>query len=285
MNDMIHNIMEKRGLPILAGIFILLFIVEFLFELRARRQEKIKRAIINAVFAIPGFIALRLLLLPAMVWIAYKSEAWQVGLNHLYELPWWLEGAIAFFLLDYTNYLWHILNHKVPLLWRFHIVHHTDIDLDVTTAIRFHAGETVASVFYRGLAVLMIGASPALVLVYEIVFEAATQFHHSNWKLPFPIEKSLNRIFVTPRMHGIHHSVIRSETDSNYAVIFSLWDRIHKTVNLDIPQKEIITGVSMYQNPNELTVGYLFKLPFTKIRKWNADAPPRAGLNRNKLRQ
>lgn len=271
MNDIIHDIMEKRGMPVLVGVFIFLFIIESFYQLRVPREPKIKRAVINALVAIPGFIVLRLLLLPAMVWIAYKNEVWQVGLNHLYDLPWWLEGAMAFLLLDYSNYLWHILNHKVPLLWRFHLVHHTDVDLDVTTALRFHAGEMIASVFYRGFAVLVIGASPILVLVYEIIFEAATQFHHSNWKLPLRIEKALNRIFVTPRMHGIHHSVIRSETDSNYSVIFSFWDRLHHTVNLDIPQREITTGVPAYGNAKELTVAYLLKLPFTKIRAWQAD--------------
>ena len=284
MNEIIHDIMEKKGLPILLGIFALLFILESVSELRIRKEKRIKRGIINALFSIPGFIALRLLLLPAMVWIAYKNQEWQIGLNYLYELPWWIEWVIAFFLLDYTNYLWHIVNHKVPLLWRFHIVHHTDIDLDVTTAIRFHAGEMIASVFFRGFAVFIVGAAPILVLVYEIFFEAATQFHHSNWKLPFRLEKVLNWIFVTPRMHGIHHSIIRKETDSNYSVIFSFWDRMHRTVNLGIPHNEIITGVPVYSDPKELTVGYLLKLPFTKIRQWKEDGPSRGGQNKNGLR-
>ena len=284
MNEIIHDIMEKKGLPILIGIFAFLFIMETISELRVRKEKRIKRAIINAIFAIPGFIALRLLLLPAMVWVAYKNQEWQIGLNYLYALPLWLEAVIAFFLLDYTNYLWHILNHRVPVLWRFHIVHHTDIDLDVTTAIRFHAGEMIASVFFRGLAVFIVGATPVLVLVYEIFFEAATQFHHSNWKLPFGFEKVLNRIFVTPRMHGIHHSVIRNETDSNYSVIFSFWDRIHRTSNLGIPHHEVITGVPAYSNPNELTVGYLLKLPFTKIRTWKAQRHARHTQDKHELR-
>src|SRR5688500_18084779 len=180
MNSLIDEIMTRKGLPILIGIFVLLFIMESVSQLRARKENRIKRAIINSGVAIPGFIALRLLLLPAMVWIAYKNQEWKIGLNYLYEFDVWVEGAIAFLLLDYTNYLWHVLNHRVSWLWRFHIVHHTDIDLDVTTAIRFHAGEMIWSVFYRGFAVFILGASPLLVLIYEIVFESATQFHHSN---------------------------------------------------------------------------------------------------------
>lgn len=283
MNEIIHDIMDKKGVPVLIGIFAFLFLMESISHLRLRKQKRMRRVFINSIFAIPGFLGLRLLLLPAMVFIAYKNEDWKIGISYLYELPLWLEGAIAFLVLDYTNYLWHIVNHKVPFLWRFHLVHHTDIDLDVTTAIRFHAGEMIASVFYRGLAVFAVGASPILVLIYEIVFEAATQFHHSNWKLPFMLERFINRIIVTPRMHGIHHSIIRNETDSNYSVIFSFWDRLHGTINLNIPQNEIITGVPVYGDPKELTLGYLLKLPFTKIRNWRADIPARGKENKNKL--
>jgi sterol desaturase/sphingolipid hydroxylase (fatty acid hydroxylase superfamily) len=102
----------------------------------------------------------------------------------------------------------------------------------VTTALRFHFGELVGSVFYRGAFVFLSGASPLNVLFYEVAFEGATQFHHGNWRLPLKVERGLNRVFVTPRMHGIHHYVIREETDSNYSVIFSFWDRLHNTMRL-----------------------------------------------------
>lgn len=275
--------MDKKGAPILIGLFLLLFVMESVRELRSRKQKRMTRMFINGIVAVPGFLALRLLLLPSMVWIAYQNESWKFGISYLYDLPLWVEGFIVFLLLDYGNYLWHILNHKVPLLWRFHLVHHTDVDLDLTTAIRFHAGEMVTSVFFRGLAVLVTGASPLQVLIYEIFFEAATQFHHSNWKLPIRFERALNKLIVTPRMHGIHHSIKRSETDSNYSVVFSFWDRIHGSVNLNIPQSAIITGVPVYNDPKELTVGYLLKLPFTRIRKWEAKVPPRGDEHKNQL--
>jgi sterol desaturase/sphingolipid hydroxylase (fatty acid hydroxylase superfamily) len=284
MNEIIHNIIDRKGAPILLAIFAILFLLEGVLRLRVRKEKRIRRVLINTIFAIPGFIGLRLLLLPAMVFIAYKNQDWKIGINYLYEMPWLIEGAIAFLFLDYTNYLWHILNHKVPLLWRFHLVHHTDVDLDVTTAIRFHVGEMITSVFYRGLAVFLMGASPMLVLIYEIVFEAATQFHHSNWRLPFLLEKFLNRLIVTPRMHGIHHSIVRRETDSNYSVIFSFWDRLHRTINLSIPQDEIVIGVPVYDKPQELTIGYLLKLPFTKIRPWKDGSPSRVHKNKDELR-
>jgi sterol desaturase/sphingolipid hydroxylase (fatty acid hydroxylase superfamily) len=194
----------------------------------------------------------------------------QWGLNYRIKARGFAKSLLTFLILDYSNYLWHVLNHKLSLLWRFHIVHHSDPDLDVTTAIRFHFGELIGSVFYRGAFVFLSGATPLNVLVYEILFEGATQFHHSNLRLPYKTEKILSKVIVTPRMHGIHHSNIRQEADSNYAVIFSFWDRLHNTILLNVPQDKVVIGVPAYSDPAELTIGYLLKLPFTKIRKWEA---------------
>jgi sterol desaturase/sphingolipid hydroxylase (fatty acid hydroxylase superfamily) len=189
------------------------------------------------------------------------------GINYLYEGAGWIKFAVAFLLLDYS--IPGIFFCTKFLCWRrFHLVHHTDLDLNITTAFRFHFGELIGSVFYRDAFVLLSGARPIIVLLYEILFEAATQFHHSNWKLPFKLEKGLNKIIVTPRMHGIHHSQVRNETDSNYSVIFSFWDRLHSTARLNVAQDTIVIGVPTYQNAEELTPGYLLKLPFTKIRQW-----------------
>jgi len=265
---MIHTIFDKIGVPILLFLFVALFVLESKYQLRKRVQARFKRIVINFIVSIPAFTLLRFLFLPVMVWLAHKNGSLHFGLNYLYELPAWLEGFIAFLILDYGNYVWHILNHKLPFLWRFHLVHHTDHDLDITTAFRFHFGELIGSVFFRGAITFLSGASPVTVLIYEIFFEAATQFHHSNWKLPFAFEKMLNKLIVTPRMHGIHHSVIRAETDSNFSVIFSFWDRIHKTINLNKPQQQVVIGVPSYDDLKELTIGFLLKLPFTTIRPW-----------------
>jgi sterol desaturase/sphingolipid hydroxylase (fatty acid hydroxylase superfamily) len=265
---MIHRVFDLYGFIILILLLVVLFVLESIFKLRRRLQPRFKRIIINTLLSIPAFALLRFMLIPVMVLLASKNETWHFGLNYLYALPAWLENIIAFILLDYGIYWWHIILHRMPLMWRFHLVHHTDIDMDVTTAFRFHFGEMFGSVIYRGALVLLIGASPLMVLIYEIVFEAETQFHHSNTKLPFQFEKLLNKLIVTPRMHGIHHSIIKKETNSNYATIFSCWDRLHKTIRLNIHQDEIIIGVPAYHDANELTVGKLLKLPFTKIREW-----------------
>ena len=107
MNELIHDIIDTKGAPILLVIFAVLFLLEGFLRLRVRKEKRIRRLFINTIFALPGFIGLRLLLLPAMVFIAYKNQDWKIGINYLYEIPGWIEGGIAFLLLDYTNYLWH----------------------------------------------------------------------------------------------------------------------------------------------------------------------------------
>ena len=265
---MIKSVFDTYGVIILITIFAILFLVESKYQLRNRVQGRWRRIFINSIVSIPAFALLRLLFIPAMVWLAVQNEQWRFGLSYLWEAPQWINFTISFLLLDYSNYIWHILLHKLPVLWRFHLVHHTDLDLDISTAFRFHFGEMIGSVIFRGAAILLIGVSPVLVLIYEIAFEAATQFHHSNMKLPFRLEKILNYFIVTPRMHGIHHSMIRKETDSNYSVIFSFWDRIHNTVRLNVHQHEIVIGVPHYADEKELTIGHLLKMPFTRIRPW-----------------
>lgn len=267
--DILHQIMDRIGFPILSGWFLLLFYLESKYQLRRRVQSRLGRIFTNSTVGIISYAFLRLAFLPAVVWLAYHNQQdWQVGLNYWYDGPAMLKFITVFLMLDYFNYLWHILLHKLPILWRFHYVHHTDLDLDVTTAIRFHFVELIASILFRGAIIILTGASPLLVLIYEIVFEAATNFHHSNWKLPYGLEKKLNWLIVTPRMHGIHHSIVQKETDSNYSVIFSFWDRLHQTVRLNVFQDEVIIGVPSHRDATELTAWNLIKMPFSKMRPW-----------------
>ena len=263
---MIHSIFDIIGVPILVIVFLFLFVLESKFQLRKRVQQRWKRIFINSIVSLPAFTLLRFLMLPVIVWVCQINQTYHFGVAYLFELPFWMESIIVFLILDYGNYGWHLLNHKFTFLWRFHLVHHTDHDLDISTAFRFHFGEMIGSVIFRGTISFLSGATPLQVIVYEIIFEAATQFHHSNLKLPFTFERILNYIIVTPRMHGIHHSVIKAETDSNYSVVFSFWDRLHNTAKLNVKQDSIVMGAAQYRNKEEFTVGYLLKMPFTKIR-------------------
>src|SRR4051812_20953529 len=135
---MIRAIFDSYGAPILLVIFIVLFLLESKLALRKRVQNRWKRILINFFLSLPAFTLLRILFIPAMLWLSIQNQSWQFGMNQLYEVPAIVEAIIAFLLLDYSNYFWHILLHKLPILWRFHLVHHTDLDLDISTAFRFH---------------------------------------------------------------------------------------------------------------------------------------------------
>jgi sterol desaturase/sphingolipid hydroxylase (fatty acid hydroxylase superfamily) len=168
--------------------------------------------------------------------------------------------------MDLAFYYWHLANHKVPVLWRFHNVHHIDPDLDVSTSFRFHFGEIALSAIFRIIQISIIGITPAAFLIYEICFTVNTIFQHSNIKLPIKFERILNKIIVTPRMHAIHHSQYRTETDSNYSTVFSWWDRLHKSIRLNIPHKDIVIGVPGYTKPGDNNLCNVLLLPFKKQR-------------------
>jgi len=227
----------------------LLALAETCAPLRRRVRPRGERLAVNAVVALGAALAVRLALVPVGVVVAAVAERGGFGLLHWLAAPAALAWPAGLLLLDYTMYVWHRLNHRVPLLWRFHLVHHTDLDLDVSTALRFHAGELLLSCGWRAVQVAAIGPSVALVLVFEVVFETATVFHHSNWRLPPALDRALTAVVVTPRMHGIHHSTLEAETNSNWSVMTSWWDRLHRTLRLDRPAETLVIGLPAYREP------------------------------------
>jgi sterol desaturase/sphingolipid hydroxylase (fatty acid hydroxylase superfamily) len=246
---------------VLGALALLLLALEAGRPLRHRGRPRRERLTTNAAVAVLAAATMRVAVLPVAALAASWAASAGLGALRLVALHPLVAGGLGIVLLDYTTYLWHRLNHRWPLLWRFHSVHHTDLDLDVTTAFRFHVGELLASVVYRSLQVVVVGADLALLLVYEVVTEAATLFHHSNWRLPLGLERALNRLVVTPRMHGIHHSIVEAETNANWSVIFSVWDRLHRTLRVDVPQDQIVIGLPAYRDPAQLTFWKLLALP------------------------
>ncbi len=261
-----YRILDFPGGPLLVALFVALLLLEGLYPLRSRTLPRWPRVFQNAAVSAAALVLMRLALIPGEMWAAHTARESRFGVANLLPGPAVAQAVVAFLLLDYTLYIWHRLTHRVPFLWRFHDVHHTDLDLDASTALRFHFGEMGLSAVYRSAGVALVGASPALVLIYEVVFEAATAFHHSNWRLSPPVERVLNLLIVTPRMHGIHHSVVRSETDSNWSTIFSWWDRLHRTYRMDVPQDSVTIGLPAYREPAELTVFELLSMPFRRQR-------------------
>jgi len=234
--------------------------------LREERESKLTRSARNLTVAAAGAAALRLTEAPLAERLTALVERKRWGLLKLVRLPAWLEVAAALVLLDYTLYLWHVLAHRAPLLWRFHVVHHIDLDLDATTALRFHFAELVLSVPWRAAQILVLGVSPLALSVWQTLLMLSVLFHHSNVRLPVELERKLNLLVVTPRMHGIHHSTVEGETNSNWSSGLTLWDRLHGTLRLDVPQEAIDIGVPAYREPREVGLTQMLSLPFGEER-------------------
>ena len=227
----------------------------------------------NLTLAASGALALRLLEQPVVEPLSRAVERQGRGVLPQLGLPRWLETLAALAILDYTLYVWHVLTHKIPWLWRFHVVHHTDLDLDATTAIRFHFGELIVSIAWRALQVRVIGVSPRILRCWQAATLASIVFHHSNLRLPIGLERILVKLVVTPRMHGIHHSVVPEETASNWSSGLTVWDRLHGTLRLDVPQHAVTVGVPAYRDPDELSPRRLLRMPFGPQRpSWQSRA-------------
>ncbi|MCH7963811.1 MAG: sterol desaturase family protein [Bacteroidetes bacterium] len=249
-------------------IFLFLLSLEHFFPLRNKTYSLVVRLLINASLSVISFMVVFFLVSPAAKnAISWSSEN-SFGILNLIKLPAVIEGIIAFLLMDLAFYYWHLANHKVPVFWRFHNVHHIDPDLDVSTAFRFHFGEIALSAIFRIIQISIIGITPAAFFIYEICFTANTIFQHSNVKLPIRFERILNKIIVTPRMHAIHHSQFRTETDSNFSTVFSLWDHLHKSIRLNIPHKDIVIGVPGYTKSGDNNLDNVLLLPFKKQRDY-----------------
>lgn len=261
-------ILDFYGAPLVALLFAALFVLQRKFPLQEQKCSVWRRTFVNLLYSLPGFAMLRLLLVPLPYMAALWAQKNGFGLLNWLQLSPGLNAICGVIIFDYAYYWWHIATHKVPLLWRFHNVHHTDLDLDVSTAARFHAGEILLSVPFRMAWAAVTGIAPLSLLIFEVIFECATQFHHSNWRLPQRVERALNFMLITPRLHGIHHSIVQREADSNWGTIFSFWDRLHGSRRADVAPHEITIGVPAWREESELDVLKLWKMPFMPQRAW-----------------
>lgn len=264
MNETLRN-----WIPWIVGAwFMLLFGIERVRPLRRPTRPGWSRLGLNAAAVTLALGVAAVTVAPTITAALDWTRHAEFGLLRLVGLPPRLSLAAGILLLDLTFYWWHRLNHAWPLLWRFHNVHHIDPDLDSTTAFRFHAGEIAYSTAFRVVQIGLIGPSALTIAVYELLFLSGTVFHHSNVRLPVGLERALNLVFVTPRMHGVHHSVIRDETDSNYSVVFRWWDALHRSLRLNVPQDNIRIGVAGYTRPEDNSLVSVLVLPFRRQRDY-----------------
>ena len=256
----------------ITGLVILIVGAAMLFAeqrapLRPRVEPKLRRVVRNLTVGGVSLAFTSLLQAPLLQPVAAWISREHIGLLQQVSWPRWLEIVLAVLLLDYTLWWWHWATHRVPLLWRFHLVHHVDRDLDASTALRFHFGELVLSIGARALQMILIGVDPYALWLWQTILFASILFHHSNLRFPLALERVLVRFFVTPRMHGIHHSNYLNETNSNWSSILSWWDYAHRTMRLDVPQSEVVIGVPAYAKEADVTIGKLLIMPFKRQRR------------------
>jgi sterol desaturase/sphingolipid hydroxylase (fatty acid hydroxylase superfamily) len=253
---------------LLGVAYVSFFLFERVFPLRRPKAQLLPRLAVNIVISVAAFAAAALLVQPATVAMLDLAGTTPLGLIPVLGISGVAEVILAFLLLDLTFYYWHVANHRIRFLWRFHNVHHIDPDLDVSTAFRFHFVEVGFSAAFRAGQVALIGPSIAAYVIYEAAFQLGTLFHHSNVRLPLSIGRALNLFVVTPRMHGIHHSDIREENMSNFGVVLSWWDRLHRTWRVNVPQDQVTIGIPGYAEHGDNKVPRCFWLPFTRQRAY-----------------
>ena len=249
---------------ILLATYAGLFWAERRFPLRRQTEPAAARDGRNLAMAGLSAVALSLLQAPIVDPLARAVERRRWGLLKRLDLPAWLEIPLAVALMDYSLYVWHVWTHRGPL-WRFHQVHHVDLDMDASTALRFHFGEMAASIPYRAAQVALIGVGPRAFAIWQTFLMLCIGFHHANIRLPSGVERWIAPILVTPRNHGVHHSLIEAETNSNWSSGLSIWDRLHGTAR-PAGGHEITVGVPAYRDREELTLWPLLTMPFRRQR-------------------
>lgn len=258
------------------GIFLALAILELALPRRTPGQGKARRWLTNLTIAGIDSLVLRLMALMAVPVAAVAAAAWAEtqgwGLLNAVSWPAWLEIILAMIVLDLAIYGQHVASHKIPLLWRLHKVHHTDVDFDVTTAVRFHPVEIALSMLWKIVVVFALGASPWAVVLFEITLNGCAMFNHANIALPGWLDKIIRATLVTPDMHRVHHSIHRDEHDTNYGFCLSVWDRLFRTYTSQ-PRDGHLTmtiGQKMHLNDDPKRLSWSLSLPFLPQRTTSA---------------
>lgn len=255
--------MDQIRLSIFIGVFLLMLILEQFIPRHPTVDSKGRRLAINLGLTFLNTGLVKLLFGAAAAGVAAYAESRGWGLLNILKVPDGINILISVLVLDFSIYWQHVLVHTVPLFWRFHIVHHSDLDLDVSSGFRFHPVEIVFSMLYKIMIVLLLGPSVIGVVVFEAILNGMAQFSHSNITLPLGLDRALRWVLVTPDMHRIHHSVERDETDSNYGFNLSIWDRWFGSYNADgrKAQPKIDIGVPQFRKPDDVSFGKLIVMP------------------------
>ncbi len=246
------------------AVFVAVAVLERLAPRRPLATSRARRWASNLGLLALNPLSVRAVFPALPVGLALLAEDRGWGLLNQVSWPYWLELVIGAVILDFVIYLQHVLHHAVPTLWRLHMVHHADLDFDLTTGVRFHPLELVVSMAIKLPAVMALGPPATAVLLFEVLLNATSVFNHSNLRLPLGLDRCLRLLVVTPDMHRVHHSVIVKETNSNYGFNLPWWDRLLGTYRAQ-PEKGhdgMTIGLARFRDPREQHLGRLLILPF-----------------------
>ncbi len=247
-----------------AGVFSVMALWELLAPRRPLAVGRASRWPSNLGILVVDVLAVRLLLPTAAAGVALVAAERGFGLFHVIGLPFWLAAPIGFLALDLVIYGQHVMFHHVPWLWRLHRMHHADLDIDVTTGVRFHPVEILLSLVIKIATVALLGIPVAAVVCFEVVLNATSMFNHANASLPAWLDRVARLMLVTPDMHRVHHSVLRQETDSNFGFNLPWWDRLFGTYRAEprAGHDGMTIGLPVFRDPGELRLDRLLTQPF-----------------------
>ena len=260
-----HEISTR--LVFFCGTFMLIALWELIAPRRQLTTAKGRRWFANLSMVAIDTAIVRLLFPSLPLGIAFIAGEHNWGLLNTLDIPPVVSFIAGLVMLDFVIYLQHVLFHNLPILWRIHRMHHTDLDLDVTSGNRFHPLEIVISVGIKMGAIILTGAPALSVLAFEIILNASSMFNHGNIVIPQPVDRWLRLLVVTPDMHRVHHSVVPRETNSNYGFNLPWWDRVCGTYREqpEAGHEGMTIGLKEFRDPDALTLPRLLMLPF-KIR-------------------
>ncbi len=258
-----------------AGVFLFVALWEAYRPRRARSVPKARRWTVNLGMTFLNTVIVRMVFAGGALGTAVLAHARGWGLLNNVRLPFAVTVAVSIVGMDFAIYLQHVMFHAVPTFWRLHMVHHTDLDYDLTTGTRFHPIEMLLSMLIKMAVVLLLGASALGVLAFEIILNATSMFNHGNLHIPNHIDRTLRWLLVTPDMHRVHHSVIPRETNSNFGFSLPWWDRVCGTYRAqpEAGHDGMTIGLKEYRDSNRLGLPRLLVMPFLKRRQKAGKGP------------
>ena len=264
MSEFFTNHEATIRLAFFFGILLLVGLIEILVPRRLLTTSRASRWFGNLGVVFISSAVVRVVFPLTAVQLAFWVDQKGWGMFNAFDLPYGLVVILSIILLDFVVYLQHVMFHAVPTLWRLHMMHHADMDYDLTTGIRFHPIEIVISMVIKFAAIVVLGAPALAVVLFEIILNGMAMFNHGNFFIPLGLDRMLRGVVVTPDMHRVHHSVFPNETNSNYGFNLSWWDRIMGTYRAQprLGHEEMTIGLNQFRDPSKLTLPWMLILPF-----------------------